>query len=335
VTTVKTSLSKDGPGVHELTDIVVEEVSLVDRAANKRKFLVVKRSSEMSTELQADGKGGFTAGAAPVDKAGYGKEPPPKDKKKEKTKKALELPPGAKEMMGPILTRATEKITEVLDMVNSSSAAEVPEDGTMPGVPEEVWAGLMDAMKLMSQLEALYPKAAPAPEEGAEYEAEGEGGEAEPTEMQMRAQWETLTKRMIQKVGAKMSKDRLSRFEQALSVLGSILGELQTAQANEPAPTMAAPAKAAGPKPAPARKQEADLFSEKLSEVTKSITGLATVVQRQAADLAAIKKTRGVGNAAQVESSSSREAPKDVSWPLDMNRPVTRDGVHKQESFFD
>ena len=33
--------------VHRLRDIVVEEVSLVDRAANKRRFLVVKRSGEM------------------------------------------------------------------------------------------------------------------------------------------------------------------------------------------------------------------------------------------------------------------------------------------------
>lgn len=35
--------SADGEsGVHRLRDIVVEEVSLVDRAANKRRFLVVK-----------------------------------------------------------------------------------------------------------------------------------------------------------------------------------------------------------------------------------------------------------------------------------------------------
>src|SRR6266481_777244 len=35
-------------GVHRLRDIVVEEVSLVDRAANKRRFLVVKRSEGMA-----------------------------------------------------------------------------------------------------------------------------------------------------------------------------------------------------------------------------------------------------------------------------------------------
>jgi hypothetical protein len=36
-----------GRGVNRLLDIVVEEVSLVDRAANKHRFLIVKRSDEM------------------------------------------------------------------------------------------------------------------------------------------------------------------------------------------------------------------------------------------------------------------------------------------------
>ncbi len=36
-----------GRGVNRLLDIVVEEVSLVDRAANKHRFLIVKRSDQM------------------------------------------------------------------------------------------------------------------------------------------------------------------------------------------------------------------------------------------------------------------------------------------------
>jgi uncharacterized coiled-coil protein SlyX len=36
--------------VHRLVDMVVEEVSLVDRAANKRRFLIVKRDEDMSDE---------------------------------------------------------------------------------------------------------------------------------------------------------------------------------------------------------------------------------------------------------------------------------------------
>jgi hypothetical protein len=40
------AVNEDEDGIHRLSDIVVEEVSLVDRAANKRRFLVVKRSAE-------------------------------------------------------------------------------------------------------------------------------------------------------------------------------------------------------------------------------------------------------------------------------------------------
>jgi len=51
--------TKQGPGddedgVHRLRDIVVEEVSLVDRAANKRRFLVVKRSDGMAKAKQGN-----------------------------------------------------------------------------------------------------------------------------------------------------------------------------------------------------------------------------------------------------------------------------------------
>lgn len=46
---------------HRLTDFQVKEVSLVDRAANKRQFLVTKRDgSGMSKKLVADGRGGYT-----------------------------------------------------------------------------------------------------------------------------------------------------------------------------------------------------------------------------------------------------------------------------------
>jgi hypothetical protein len=39
--------TRDDAGVHRLVDMVVEEVSLVDRAANKHRFLVVKRDAPM------------------------------------------------------------------------------------------------------------------------------------------------------------------------------------------------------------------------------------------------------------------------------------------------
>jgi uncharacterized coiled-coil protein SlyX len=45
-------MSDSGNGVHRLVDMVVEEVSLVDRPANKQRFLIVKRDDVMPDELE-------------------------------------------------------------------------------------------------------------------------------------------------------------------------------------------------------------------------------------------------------------------------------------------
>ena len=51
--------TRGGEQVNRLLDMVVEEVSLVDRAANRRRFLVVKRSTDMEdTESQGPDDGG-------------------------------------------------------------------------------------------------------------------------------------------------------------------------------------------------------------------------------------------------------------------------------------
>ena len=49
------SESSNKDRVNRLVDMVVEEVSLVDRAANKRRFLIVKRSEEMAEDLNMEG----------------------------------------------------------------------------------------------------------------------------------------------------------------------------------------------------------------------------------------------------------------------------------------
>jgi len=58
---------ESGAEVHRLVDIVVEEVSLVDRAANQHKFLIVKRSDmsqSKENEMGNGGEGGEGAAAA-------------------------------------------------------------------------------------------------------------------------------------------------------------------------------------------------------------------------------------------------------------------------------
>ncbi|MGH9889024.1 MAG: hypothetical protein ACREBE_26060, partial [bacterium] len=55
--TARQAATDEESGVHRLRDIVVEEVSLVDRAANKRRFLLVKRSNQMADDGKPKGTG--------------------------------------------------------------------------------------------------------------------------------------------------------------------------------------------------------------------------------------------------------------------------------------
>ena len=48
--------------VQRLVDMEVQEVSLVDRAANKRRFLVVKRSEGMGDKASSEATGADTTG---------------------------------------------------------------------------------------------------------------------------------------------------------------------------------------------------------------------------------------------------------------------------------
>ncbi len=57
-------------------------------------------------------------------------------------------------------------------------------------------------------------------------------------------------------------------------------------------------------------------------------------MKRQEEELARVRQARGVSNAIPVDGGRRAE-PQEVSWPLDMNRPISRDQVRKEVSFFD
>jgi hypothetical protein len=204
----------------------------------------------------------------------------------------------------------------------------------MPGVPEEVAQEFSGVVALLQQAMSNFPKGAPAGDEGTEGEPNLD--EEAPEEMQMAA------KAIVAKVGAKMSKERLSRFAQAINVLGSIFSELQGAGAAGEGGAAPAPAgKAKDPKEKEDKKK-ADEDEEKKKAakaddpVLQAIGRLAGIVQKQGERIDNMAKTRGGGNAVTVEKGTPTQKPEaEVSWPLDMNNAVTRDSVAKAESFFD
>ncbi len=103
-----------------LSDMVTQEVSAVDRAANLRRFVVVKRNATQETNDMAT----------------------------ETKKLALRLPPAAKQAIMDSLAQSLDKLTAIASMVGESAedeAATVPEDlGVALRQCAEVITGIAD-----------------------------------------------------------------------------------------------------------------------------------------------------------------------------------------------
>lgn len=335
--------------VHRLRDILVEEVSLVDRAANKRRFLVVKRSDAMQDgedqELdeapdattqpdarnddvskakkkprtqsgsQADdedkspsdeelGKARPRAAKAPEDdgeeveaekaKPSAGEDG---DKKKARRAKALSLPTPMKDALLAGLTDALERLMAIANAVKEAATAEGDAEVSLP---DKMTAEMDSISELISGL-----------------------CEAEPEAKRKAA--------AVEKAGARMSRDRLDRFQKALSLLADILKELTNIKLQTVEPTAGAAQKAIKKQDPPA----AQTPVPGMVELVAGISDLTKVVKRQEEELGRIRQTRGVSNAIQVDGGGHRAEPADVSWPLDMNRPINREQVKKEVSFFD
>jgi hypothetical protein len=373
----------DEPKVYRLRDMVVEEVSLVDRAANKRRFLIVKRSDEMAeddrvgAEVRPDGRGGLTAGG--VEKAkkkpGAGatddetadeqKRKKPADGGDEDTAKARRR--GAAEGDGDEeaaqKARRPKRKDGESDGEDETAKAKGPKneaddegdgdgdeqkrkqaDGlTIPKpVKEAVIRTLTEALERLMNVANRVREAeetneqvdAPVPDEvGTEVRAIAEllggFGESYPS---------PTAKAAVAKAGARMAKDRLDRFQKAMTLLADILKELSDVKDPVAAPTAgAAEAGRAAGIGAGVRKRD-DVAAAKavpgLAELVSGIGELTRVVKRQEEELGKLRQARGVSNAIPVDGARRRE-PDDVSWPFDMNRPITRDKVKKEVSFFD
>jgi len=334
--------------VHRLRDIVVEEVSLVDRAANKRRFLVVKRSGEMR-----DGEGQELDEA--LDAAGDSEsadDDVTKAKKKPAAGTDIQTDEEAQKQSASDeeLEKGRRATSETGDEGADGEKAKEPVDGAgdkkkerkakalaLPAsMKDALLAGLTDALERLMAI-------ANAVKEAAVAEGEGEGAVPDPMSEEMGAISELLSElcdaapeakrkaAVVEKAGARMSRDRLDRFQKALSLLADILKELTDLKLQTGEPTAGAAAQKA------IKKQDAATALASVAGMTELVTGiseLTLVVKRQEEELTRIRQTRGVSNAIQVDGGR-RSEPADVSWPLDMNRPINREQVKKEVSFFD
>jgi hypothetical protein len=127
----------------------------------------------------------------------------------------------------------------------------------------------------------------------------------------------------VAKAGARMAKERLDRFQKALALLSDVLKELtNAAQPQEPAGGSAE------------NKVHKRTSMPGMAALVSSVNELTQIMKGQQDELVRLRKTRATSNAIPVDGGR-RAASQDVSWPLDMNRPISRDGVAKAVSFYD
>lgn len=327
--------SEDGGDLHRLRDIVVEEVSLVDRAANKRRFLVVKRSDGMSGQNGDDvekAKKKPTTEGEPIDEQKAKKKPaqeeepvdeakakkPPVDEEsdgaektkapaacapgdeepKPKRKADLALPADLKESLLATLTQAMERLMALANQIKD--AGEPDAEGDAAALPDDLGSEIDAIAELLGETTSKRGKRKAAKSE-------------------------------VAKGGSRMAKDRLDRFQKAMALLSDILKEITQSNEESAAPTAGA-AEAGVHKRGP---EAASPAVPGLKELATGIGELTRVVKHQEEELARLRQARGVSNAIPVDGGGRRAEPQDVSWPLDMNRPISRDKVRKEVSFFD
>jgi hypothetical protein len=178
-----TPMNKADDGVHRLVDMVVEEVSLVDRAANKHRFLIVKRDDAMDDDNTTDTTTTDPSpSAAPTAKLDDGTA-------LGAALTALESLTGLVELLGSLgadqadarLAELAEELRSVAEQLLARSAgadedieARAKSDGAKPAAPSDFAGNVTAAKQALARLAELAAKvpstqteASPRPEPAA------------------------------------------------------------------------------------------------------------------------------------------------------------------------
>lgn len=289
----------DDETVHELVDIVTEEVSDVDRAANRRTYLVVKRSVNMNEDTLGPERieeedGNLTA----VDKAEDAEEEDEEDddddddaqpaaRAARRRKQALVLPGPVKQALLGATTDTLRRLTALVASLKDAEASSARMDKPMPDAVARELKGICDAL---TKLLARYP--APMSKAGTQRQAALQG---------------------------------------TLALLQKLLAEVLPQARAEATPAHAAPtAKRAAASPG-----DDQAITDTLTSIAAAMKTLTDKVKGQEAEIARLKKSTGLPASREVDAVRAPKPPEPVSWPMDMNKPLTRAQVAKDISFFE
>ncbi len=350
--------------VHRLEDLLVEEVSIVDKPANKRRFLAVKSEDGMKkgAEITTDAEGNLvTDPAAPpsstpdpdppgstltlkVDADGkvlsvQTEDPVPTPELAarfaavgeglEAVEKRLSIDP---EMRRGIFRELGDAMGRLQSVLATTDVARIDRgEGGSTLVPV-LGADLGEIAKVLGTMaRKLSSSSTKKGDDTTEI-----GDEAKVLEALVQTVEEAVAKR-----GAKMGKGRLGKFKDAIKVLQGILAEIE-GQFPPGAKAPPFPPKPGGKRPPgappPPRGKAAKTEEPGLAGLTEQVEKLTGIVKSQGKVIHDLRKRPGSSNVIPVDRSHVDKAagPDDeVHWPLDMNDEKNRETVDKSVSFLD
>src|SRR5512133_1366207 len=314
---MKTGARKEGD-VNRLVDMVVEEVSLVDRAANNRQFLIVKRDQSMDEDADTD--------------------------------KAAELDvnddsPGAANSAA--LNAALSALGSLTAIVEAISA-------TQSGDPsprlKELARDLRTAADQIASMQGQDPLVADDADSG---EASGDDtatadGGAQAPATQAKAKAGSKAKAPPGKVKAKKpppkfppkrpkkddaedeeldpddeEDDEPAELEAAKSTIGKIARLLESVtKANKLDVASVPDSSSAG-------------LATTVSKLAHAVQQLTQSFNEQQQRLGRVEKQFGLPNSAASTERSSKSSDDAIGWPLDLNHPMDRQSIDKSVSFHD
>lgn len=311
------SIKKDAGAnqVHRLTDMNVEEVSIVDRAANKRKLLIVK---------SADG-GGVVGAEVVLDGNG----------KLVTTQKA----PGDETTTNPASTGTVTDPSNVVDPPTDPSSEEQPAPAAAPALlrmsPEfkaELVKRFETALVGITKLKALVAAA-----------EEVQGLAEVPPEVisavdglvtELASGVAPMTKSEIEKGRKQISIVREGHIRAAYAAIGLILADLEATPAEatpDPVEPAAAPAEAApAMKALEERVNKAEGLLTRatalLEKQAEEITSQRTTIEKQGKVVDSVSRERSTSNAGTTTDPIAKNEDDDdtVVWPSDMSASLAQ-----------
>ena len=332
-------MPQQAEGVHRLKDILVEEVSLVDHAANKRRFLLVKRNGDMD-ELKPNGRGGFTRVKKADDDEEKKKAKEEEDEEKAKGKKPPPFPPPKPGAKAPEDEEKAAKADD--DDEDEEKGAFGNDDEEKKKAEKADPAG----EKLVEELRAYCEELSSLADALEEEEADEPSDVHQKKMMGMHKKFGGMVDKYCSAGGKEGAKKRA--LSKAMATLQALLGELMATSGkdNEHKPDPGDPQgtpKGWSPTnpsmvptgaPGTAGGWTGGKAAKHIEALTKSVSHLTQIAKTQSAEIERLKSGGARSNALPVEKNRRRES-QDCSWPMDMNRPIDRGSVAKSESFFD